>query len=141
MVPGDNFKALEVARQLGITVARNIIADPDWDEARFTTIREWALSIIASQLLRGQTNFVKAIWKFNWVHSVKRQLADHARPVTYTMTPPKPALTTKPRPDQLYVHMPVRREAVAPAATEAAGSSWFGAVTGDGPGRRAGRRA
>ena len=217
MVPGDNFKALEVARELGITVALNIIADPDWDEARFTTIREWALSIpeivhltvntpypgtetwltesrkldtldyrlfdvqhavlptrlplerfygelvktqavlsqkhlgfsairaatgiIAGQLLRGQTNFVKAIWKFNRVYSVKRQLADHARPVTYTMTPPKPALTTKPRPDQLYVHMPVRREAVAPAATEAAGSSWFGAVTGDGPGRRAGRPA
>ena len=45
VVPGDNFKALEVARELGITVALNIIADPDWDEARFTTIREWALSI------------------------------------------------------------------------------------------------
>jgi hopanoid C-3 methylase HpnR len=187
VVPSDNFKALEVARELGITVALNIIADPDWDEARFATIREWALSIpeivhltvntpypgtetwltesrkldtldyrlfdvqhavlptrlsleqfytelvktqsvlsqkhlgfsairaatgiIAGQLLRGQTNFVKAIWKFNRVYSVKRQLADHARPVTYTMTPPKPALTTKPRPDQLYVHMPARREA------------------------------
>jgi hypothetical protein len=69
-----------------------------------------ATGIIAGQLLRGQTNFATSIWKFNRVYSVKRQLADHARPVTYTMTPPKPALTTKPRPDQLYVHMPVKRE-------------------------------
>jgi magnesium-protoporphyrin IX monomethyl ester (oxidative) cyclase len=197
VVPGDNFKALEVARELGLTVALNIIADPDWDEARFATIRAWALSIpeivhltvntpypgtetwltesrkletldyrlfdvqhavlptrlplerfygelvktqavlrqkhlgfsamkgaariIAGQLLRGQTNFAKSIWKFNRVYSVQRQLADHARPVTYAMTPPKPALTTKPRPDQLYVHMPVRREAAAPATTGAAG--------------------
>ena len=32
------------ARSLGITVAINIIADPDWDERRFAIIREWALS-------------------------------------------------------------------------------------------------
>ena len=40
-----NFEALDFARSLGITVAINIIADPDWDEARFQVIREWALSI------------------------------------------------------------------------------------------------
>ena len=40
-----NFEALESARSLGITVAVNIIADPDWDEARFAVIREWALSV------------------------------------------------------------------------------------------------
>jgi hopanoid C-3 methylase HpnR len=43
--PGENFRALEVARALGVTVAVNIIADPDWDEARFAAIREWALSV------------------------------------------------------------------------------------------------
>ncbi len=42
---GTNFKALETARELGFTVAINIIADPDWDERRFEIIREWALSI------------------------------------------------------------------------------------------------
>jgi hopanoid C-3 methylase len=32
--PNGNFKALEVARALGIQVAINIIADPSWDEGR-----------------------------------------------------------------------------------------------------------
>ncbi len=40
-----NNKALEVARRLGMSVAINLIADPDWDERRFEIIREWALSI------------------------------------------------------------------------------------------------
>jgi hopanoid C-3 methylase len=42
---GTNFEALEFARSLGINVAINIIADPDWDNARFATVREWCLSI------------------------------------------------------------------------------------------------
>ena len=40
-----NFEALEYARSLGIAVAVNLIADPDWDERRFEVIREWALSV------------------------------------------------------------------------------------------------
>src|SRR6266849_10643476 len=40
-----NFEALECARQLEITVAVHIIADPDWDERRFAAVREWALSV------------------------------------------------------------------------------------------------
>jgi len=40
-----NMEALEFARSLGIMVAVNIIADPDWDEDRFQVIRDWALSI------------------------------------------------------------------------------------------------
>jgi len=42
---GRNYEALEYARSLGFTVAINIIADPDWDEARFAAVREWCLSI------------------------------------------------------------------------------------------------
>lgn len=42
---GINTKALEVARKLGVTVAINLIADPEWDERRFGVVREWALSI------------------------------------------------------------------------------------------------
>jgi magnesium-protoporphyrin IX monomethyl ester (oxidative) cyclase len=45
VTPHENFRALEVARELGLTVAVNIIADPDWDEARFAAVREWARSV------------------------------------------------------------------------------------------------
>jgi len=41
----QNEEALEFARSLGVTVAVNIIADPDWDVRRFEIIRKWALSI------------------------------------------------------------------------------------------------
>ncbi len=41
----SNFEALEYARSLGINVAINIIADPDWDHARFATVRQWCLEI------------------------------------------------------------------------------------------------
>jgi hopanoid C-3 methylase HpnR len=162
---GTNFEALEFARSLGIMVAVNIIADPDWDEARFKVIRDWALSvpdivnltvntpypgtetfatdprefitrdyrlfdiqhavvptklplrrfyeelvktqqvlnkkhlgfaalkatagISARLLLRGQTNFVKMLWRFNSVYDPKLQMADHARPVRYEMRLPE----------------------------------------------------
>src|SRR6185437_15638876 len=43
--PAVNNKALEVARSIGLSVAINIIADPDWDEARFAFVREWAMSV------------------------------------------------------------------------------------------------
>ncbi len=42
---GKNFEALEFARSLGITVAINLIADPDWDLDRFETVRAWCLEI------------------------------------------------------------------------------------------------
>jgi len=42
---GVNFEALEFARSLGIQVAINIIADPDWDEERFRVVREWCLEV------------------------------------------------------------------------------------------------
>src|SRR6266705_521726 len=45
VTPGENFQALEIARELDFTVAINIIADPDWDERRFDIVREWALSV------------------------------------------------------------------------------------------------
>jgi hopanoid C-3 methylase HpnR len=156
-----NFEALEAARALGLAVAINLIADPSWDEARFRTIREWALSIpeivnisvntpypgtesflaeaarlttrdyrlfdiqhavlptalplarfyqelVKTQqvlnhkhlglgglraastaavrlLLRGQTNFLRMLWKWNSVFNARRQLADHDRPVSYQM--------------------------------------------------------
>ena len=41
----QNMEAVEFARSLGIKVAINIIADPDWDERRFEVIRDWALTV------------------------------------------------------------------------------------------------
>jgi hopanoid C-3 methylase HpnR len=164
---GKNFEALEFARSLGITVAINLIADPDWDKARFEVIRQWCQEIpeivnisvntpypgtetwmtetrkvtsrdyrlfdiqhavlptklplpefyeqlvktqqvlnmkhlgwtalkstariAAGHLLRGQTNFVKMLWKFNSVYNPALQLADHQRPVRYEMALPPAA--------------------------------------------------
>ena len=43
--PAVNNKALEIARSLGLSVAINIIADPDWDQARFAYVRDWAMRV------------------------------------------------------------------------------------------------
>jgi magnesium-protoporphyrin IX monomethyl ester (oxidative) cyclase len=183
--PHGNFKALEVARQLGIRVAINIIADPSWDERRFRTVREWATSVpeivhltvntpypgtetwftesrrltsydyrlfdvqhavlpttlplkrfyeelvqtqavlsrkhlglaalwstfgLATRLLlRGQTNFVQMLWKFNRVYHPQRQYADHFQTVQYSLRPPTAGLAKPPTP-QLYVHEPMERQ-------------------------------
>jgi hopanoid C-3 methylase HpnR len=161
---GRNFEALEFARSLGITVAINLIADPDWDRKRFEVIRQWCLEIpeivnisvntpypgteswhtesrkfqtrdyrlfdiqhavlptkmplpefyeelvktqqvlnkkhlgwaalkgtakiAAGHLMRGQTNFIKMLWKFNSVYNPKLQIADHQRSVKYEMALP-----------------------------------------------------
>src|SRR5437660_1963812 len=179
VTPSENLKALEVARTLDLTVAVNIIADPDWDEQRFAIVREWALSVpeivhltvatpypgteiwhtesrrltsldyrlfdvqhavlptrlplrkfyeelVATQAvinrkhlgltalrevaglsarlaLRGQTNFLKMLWKFGSVYNRDRQYADHLRPVRYQMRP-QAAVATKPGARDLFVH-------------------------------------
>lgn len=182
-----NFEALEFARSLGITVAVNLIADPDWDRDRFETIRQWCLEIpeivnisvntpypgtenwqnearrltsldyrlydiqhavvptrlplpefyaelvrtqqvlnrkhlgwtalrgAAGQatrlLIRGQTNFVRMLWRFNSVFDPRLQLADHEREVRYEMTPP-PAMSGSPQVDMkaVYIHGPMGRK-------------------------------
>ncbi|ACL55811.1 hopanoid C-3 methylase HpnR [Methylobacterium nodulans] len=180
-----NFEALEFARSLGITVAINLIADPDWDRDRFETIRQWCLEIpeivnisvntpypgteiwrtetrplqsldyrlydiqhavlptrlplpefyaelvrtqqvlnrkhlgwrvlaetagiSARHLLRGQTNFLRMLWKFNSVFDPRLQLADHAREVRYRMAPPPVQRVAKLDPKALYIHPPLGR--------------------------------
>jgi hopanoid C-3 methylase len=182
--PAVNNKALELARSMGLTVAINIIADPDWDEARFAFVRDWAMSvpeivnitvqtpypgtetwttesrrlttldyrlfdvqhavlptrlplhrfyeelvktqavlarkhlgtaalaktgsIVARQLLHGQTNFVKMIWKFNKVYNADRQHSDHLREVEYQLPPPAEHPVTAPGRKSLYIHTPLR---------------------------------
>ncbi len=180
-----NFEALEFARSLGITVAINLIADPDWDHERFETIRQWCLDIpeivnisvntpypgtenwqresrqltsldyrlydiqhavvptmlplpefyaelvrtqqvlnrkhlgwtalrgAAGQatrlLLRGQTNFVRMLWRFNSVFDPRLQLADHAREVRYAMSPPPAATGERIDMKTIYIHGPAGR--------------------------------
>ena len=176
---GKNFEALDYARSLGIRVAINLIAEPDWDAKRFELIREWCLEIpeivtisvstpypgtetwltesrkvqtrdyrlydiqhavlptrlslpefyeelvktqqvlnkkhlgwsalkhtattAAGHLLRGQTNFIKMLWKFNSVYNSKLQLSDHQRPVKYQIALPlAPQETVNPK--LLYIH-------------------------------------
>ena len=41
----ENLQALEVARQLGVIVAINIIVDPNWDAAQFRFIQAWAAGV------------------------------------------------------------------------------------------------
>jgi hopanoid C-3 methylase len=185
--PKVNSKALEVARSIGLTVAINIIADPDWDEARFAFVRDWAMSvpeivnitvqtpypgtetwltesrrlttldyrlfdvqhavlptrlplhrfyqelvntqsvlarkhlgvaalakttgIVARQLLHGQTNFIKMIWKFDKVYNADRQFSEHLRDVEYTLPPPGEPVTAAPNRTDLFIHVPSRRRA------------------------------
>lgn len=186
-----NFEALEYARSLGIRVAVNIIADPDWDERRFAVIREWALSIpeivnvsvntpypgtetflaesgrlatrdyrlfdiqhavlptrlpldrfyqelvktqqvlnmkhlgltalkntariAARLLLRGQTNFVRMLWKFNRVYHPELQLGDHHQPVKYEMRLPAPPATGEGKGRDLFILRPESARQPAPA--------------------------
>src|SRR5213594_1630983 len=160
------LEALDVARELGFTVAVNIIADPDWDERRFAIVREWALTVpeivhltvatpypgteiwhtaarrlttldyrlfdelvatqavinrkhlgvtalrevagLAARLaLRGQTNFLRMLWKFGTVYNRDRQYGDHLRPVRYQMRPPV-ATSVKLRAKDLFIHRPAQ---------------------------------
>jgi hopanoid C-3 methylase HpnR len=189
--PKVNNKALEIARSMGLSVAINIIADPDWDEARFAFVREWAMSvpeivnitvqtpypgtetwrtesrrlttldyrlfdvqhavlptrlplhrfyselvrtqavlarkhlgvaalakttgIMARQLLHGQTNFARMIWKFDKVYNADRQYSEHQRQARYLLPPPARTPVTPVTPmtkadrKELFIHAPVRR--------------------------------
>ena len=55
-------------------------------------------------LLKGQTNFIKMLWKFNSVFNSKLQLADHKRAVKYEMRLPPTHETV--RPQVVYIHKP-----------------------------------
>ena len=58
---------------------------------------------VAGLLARGQTNFLKMLFKFNSVYDPKLQLADHAQPVRYEMSLPPPA-QAKVAAETLYIH-------------------------------------
>jgi len=68
--------------------------------------------LAVKSLMRGQTNYPRMLWKFNSVYNPERQYADHFKPVTYEMRPPR-LHTMKPTKADLYVHIP------APVARQA----------------------
>jgi len=68
----------------------------------WAALREVA-GIAGRLMLRGQTNFVRSLWKFSRVYSADRQYGDHARPVTYAMRPPAVQLA-RPKASDLFVH-------------------------------------
>ena len=55
---------------------------------------------------RGQTNYLRMLWKFSTVYNPERQYADHQQPVRYEMRPPLPLAGAKPSKQELYIHMP-----------------------------------
>jgi hypothetical protein len=58
---------------------------------------------VARLLARGQTNFLRMLFKFSSVYDPRLQLADHAQPVRYEMSPRPPTRETV-DPSALYVH-------------------------------------
>jgi magnesium-protoporphyrin IX monomethyl ester (oxidative) cyclase len=170
---------------MGLAVAINIIADPDWDVARFEAVRNWATSVpeivnitvqtpypgtetwltesrhlttrdyrlfdvqhavlptrlplhqfyeelvktqsvlarkhlgaralamtvgaAARNLSKGQTNFVRMLWRFPRVYNADRQYAEHQQEARYLMPEPK-APVEKPDREALYIHVPLRQQ-------------------------------
>jgi hopanoid C-3 methylase len=66
------------------------------------------LGITSRLLLRGQTNFLRSLWKFNSVFNPALQMADHERPVRYEL-PLRPAAAAVADRRTLFVHKPAGR--------------------------------
>ncbi len=61
------------------------------------------MRIAAGHLLRGQTNFVKMLWKFNSVYNPKLQISDHQRPVPYELSIPSSSHSSQGH-NLLFIH-------------------------------------
>ncbi len=76
----------------------------------FAALKDTA-KLAAKLLLKGQTNFVKMLWKFSSVYNPERQIADHKKPVNYEMRLP---VVEKDRkkidPLKLYVLQPLEND-------------------------------
>ena len=81
------------------------------------TAMRGAASLALKLLLKGQTNFVRMLWKFNQVYNVDHLMAAHSRAVKYRMSAPRPLLKSGKAAADLYVHQP--REATLDIATDA----------------------
>jgi hopanoid C-3 methylase HpnR len=83
----------------------------------FTKHLGWAAirdvtKIIGGHLIRGQTNFVSNLFKFDKVFNPALQLEDHRMPVKYQMRPPvrdRQFTNAKALSKSLYIHQPLGR--------------------------------
>lgn len=65
------------------------------------------LGILGRQLSRGQTNFLRMLWKFNSVYNPRRRYADHFRETRYQLPLPERREKMTPRDrTELYIHRP-----------------------------------
>jgi hypothetical protein len=64
-----------------------------------------AAKLATRLLMRGQTNFVKSMFKMNSVYRTELLLADHAKPIDYEIPLP-PAHEVRASGRQLYIHAP-----------------------------------
>lgn len=67
-----------------------------------------ATCILGRNLLHGQSNFTRMLWKFNQVYNPRRQLADRTRPVRHELPLPRRLDVGDHR--QPYVHTAVIRK-------------------------------
>ncbi|MBS3965500.1 MAG: hopanoid C-3 methylase HpnR [Methylomonas sp.] len=76
----------------------------------WTAMRKFGKTV-GRNLMRGQTNFVGNLWKFDKVFNPALQLADHTMPVKYAMKPPGSdnGKRGKALSRSLYVHQPLGR--------------------------------
>jgi hopanoid C-3 methylase len=63
--------------------------------------------ILAGQLIRGQTNFLRMLFKFSKTYNAQRFYDDHSRPTKYAMRRPG-EYVKKMKPQDLLVHVGVR---------------------------------
>ena len=63
--------------------------------------------VLARNLVRGQTNFMRAIMNYGKVYNIKKMLADHARSVHYELPLPPAATNGQAmKAPELYIHAP-----------------------------------
>jgi len=63
-----------------------------------------SLTLAAKLAMRGQTNFLRMLWKFNGVYNVERQTRDHERAVVYQMKLPGTFAPGRVDQDSLFIH-------------------------------------
>lgn len=77
-----------------------------------------AARIAGGLLLKGQTNFVRMLWKFDSVFNPSLQLADHQREVAYEIPLPTNTEQEDFRRRDLYIHAPGGKARALDNATE-----------------------
>jgi magnesium-protoporphyrin IX monomethyl ester (oxidative) cyclase len=63
-----------------------------------------AARVLGRNLMHGQTNFARMLWKFSQVYNPQRQLSDHQRPVQYELPLPTHQQLGMVDRRQLYIH-------------------------------------